>query len=485
MTRTSLSKMNLCRTFLPLLFLAALPVTAHAAPVRPPNFLIFFCDNLGYGDIGPYGSKLHRTPNLDRLARESRKFTHFYTAANVCTPSRAGLMTGTYPRRINLHKNARKGAVLQPGEPLGLNPSEVTIAEVLKTVGYATMLIGKWHLGDQAPFLPTRQGFDRYWGIPYSDDMTPREGVGEKWPPLPLMRNETVIEAGVDRNELTQRETGEAIRFITENREKPFFLIISHAMPGSTRAPFSSAAFRGKSRNGPHGDSVEELDWSAGEVLGAVRKLGLDEHTLVIWTADNSATRRDPEQGSNAPLSGYMNSPAEGGMRVPCLVRWPGKVPAGTVCEELGTMMDLLPTFASLAGAKPPGPDVINGKDIWPLFSGAPGARTPHEAFYYYHYDQLQAVRSGPWKLFLALERPQGGPGAAPKSIPSRARLFNVVEDPGEKRDLAAAHPEIITRLKGLAEVASREIGDQDRLGTQERPAGWVFNPQYQTLPAK
>ena len=465
------------------LFLAVMPLLPGATPAWPPNFLIFFCDNLGYGDIGPYGNKVHRTPNLDRLAQESRKFTHFYAAANVCTPSRAGLMTGTYARRLNLQKGARGGPVLQPGEAIGLNPSEITIAEMLKTVGYATMLIGKWHLGDQSPFLPTRQGFDEYWGIPYSDDMTPREG--QKWPPLPLLRNETVIEAGVDRNELTRRETGEAIRFITENREKPFLLIVSHAMPGSTTAPFSSPAFRGKSRNGPYGDAVEELDWSAGEVLGAVRKLGLDDRTLVIWTADNPAVRRAPEQGSNAPLSGYMNSPAEGGMRVPCLMRWPGHIPAGTVCEELSTMMDLLPTFAHLSGATPPAPNVINGRNIWPLLSGAPGARTPHEAFYYYHYDQLQAVRSGPWKLYVALDRQQGGPSAEPKKGPFPARLFHVVDDPGEKNDVVAAHPDIVTRLAALAETARVEIGDLGRPGRSERPAGWIFNPKFQTLPAK
>ncbi|MSU48605.1 MAG: arylsulfatase [Opitutus sp.] len=476
--------MNSPRIFLVLLLWGALPATAQVSPARPPNFLIFLCDNLGYGDIGPYGNMVHRTPNLDRLATESRKFTHFYTAANVCTPSRAGLMTGTYPRRLNLHVNARGGGVLQPGEPIGLHPSETTIAEVLRTVGYATMLIGKWHLGDQPPFLPTRQGFDQYWGVPYSDDMTPREG--QKWPPLPLMRNEVVIEEGVDRNELTKRETAEAIRFITDHRARPFFLIISHAMPGSTRAPFSSAAFRGKSRNGPHGDSVEELDWSAGEVLGAVRRLGLDDTTLVIWTADNPATRRDPPQGSNAPLSGYMNSPAEGGMRVPCLVRWPGRVPAATVCDELSTMMDLLPTFAFLAGATPPGPAVIDGKNIWPLFSGAPGARTPHEAFFYYHFEQLQAVRSGQWKLFLPLKRQWTAPNAAQqKTGPTAARLYDVVADPGELRDVVAAHPEVVARLMAFAEKARLEIGDLDVRGRAERPAGWVSNPQYQRVPAK
>jgi arylsulfatase A len=457
---------------------------AQTGVSRPLNILMFFCDNLGYGDIGPYGSTLHRTPNLDRFATQARKFTHFYTAANVCTPSRAGLMTGIYPRRLNLHTNVRNGAVLQPGEPIGLNPSEITIAEVLKTAGYATMLIGKWHLGDQRIFLPTRQGFDEYWGVPYSDDMTPREG--QSWPPLPLMRGETVIEAGVDRNELTKRETAEAIRFMTANRTRPFFLIISHAMPGSTNAPFSSEGFRGKSRNGPHGDSVEELDWSAGEVLAALQRLGLENDTLVIWTADNSATRRQSYGGSNAPLSGFMNSTAEGGNRVPFLVRLPNRIPAHTTCDELATMMDLMPTFARLTGAKAPGPDVIDGRDIWPLLAGTAGARTPHEAFYYYHFDQLQAVRSGQWKLFLALDRVRAGaPVQPPREGKIPARLYDVVADPGEKNDVAATHPDIVKRLSELATKGREHIGDLDFHGRGERPAGWVHHPEYQVLRPK
>jgi len=310
--------------------------------------------------------------------------------------------------------------------------------------------------------------------------MTPREG--QKWPPLPLMRNEVVIEAGVDRNELTRRETEEAIRFIAEHRDRPFMLIISHAMPGSTQAPFASAAFRGKSRNGPWGDSVEELDWSAGEVLGAVRRLGLDDNTVVIWTSDNSAPRR-ARGGSNAPLSGFMNSPAEGGMRVPFLARWPRRIPAGTTTEEMASMMDLLPTFAWLAGATAPGPEVIDGKNIWPLLADAPQARTPYDAFYYYHYEQLQAVRSGPWKLFVPLERQRRGPSVAPQEGKSTVRLYNVVEDGAETRNLAAGNPEIVTRLMGLAERARRDIGDLDLPGRGERPAGYVFQPQFQTLP--
>ena len=465
---------------LPLLPLLPTNAALAAESSRPPNILVFFCDNLGYADIGPNGSTLHRTPNLDRFAAEARNFTHFYTAANICTPSRAGLMTGIHPRRLNLHVNARGGSVLQPGEPIGLHPSEITIAEILKSAGYATMLIGKWHLGDQPVFLPTRQGFDEYWGIPYSDDMTPREG--QPWPPLPLMRGEQVIEAGPDRNELTRRETAEAIRFIQARRAQPFFLIVSHAMPGSTPAPFSSAAFRGKSRNGPHGDAVEELDWAAGEILAALRRLGLERDTLVIWTADNSAVRRNPPQGSNAPFSGYMNSTAEGGFRVPFLARWPARIPAGTTCTELATMMDLLPTFASLAGAATSVPTTIDGRDIWPLFAGAPGARTPHEAFYYYHFDQLQAVRSGPWKLFLPLDRVRASPAQPPREVPVAARLYDIVADPREANNVAAAQPEIVARLSALAAAGRAHIGDLDLQGRGARPAGWVHQPQYQVL---
>ncbi len=455
---------------------------APAAAVRPPNFVLLLCDNLGYGDVGPFGSTLHRTPHLDRMAREGRKLTHLYSASGVCTPSRAALMTGSYPRRVNLHQNARGGAVLQPVEPIGLHPSEVTVAEVLKAAGYRTMAIGKWHLGDQAPFLPTRQGFDHYIGVPYSDDMTPR--AGQPWPDLPLLRDETVVEAPVDRNELTRRETEDAIRFMTENRDRPFFLYVPHGMPGSTQAPFASAAFRGKSRNGPWGDAVEELDWSVGEILAAIRRLGLDEHTLVFWTSDNGAPRRQPPQGRNEPLGGWGYTTTEGGMRVPGIVRWPGRIPAGTECTELMTLMDVLPTFAALAGgALPPHP--IDGRNVWPLLAGEPGARTPHEAFYYYQGEQLQAVRAGRWKLFLTHPvRPgRAEAKAAPKARSSPERLIDVVADPREEHDLKARNPDVVARLRTLAEGARSDLGDLDRPGRGQRAAGWVANPQPQRLP--
>jgi arylsulfatase A len=458
---------------------------AASAPVpsaRPPNLVLLLCDNLGYGDTGPFGATRHRTPNLDRMAREGMKLTHLYSASGVCTPSRAALMTGSYPRRVNLHQNARGGAVLQPVEPIGLHPDEVTVAEVLRAAGYRTMAIGKWHLGDQAPFLPTRQGFDHYVGVPYSDDMTPR--AGQPWPDLPLLRDETVVEAPVDRRELTRREAEDAIRFMTENRDRPFFLYVPHAMPGSTTAPFASAAFRGRSGNGPWGDAVEELDWAVGEILAAIRRLGIDGHTLVFWTSDNGAPRRQPPQGSNEPLGGWGYTTTEGGMRVPGIVRWPGRIPAGAECAELMTLMDVLPTFAALGGgALPPHP--IDGKNIWPLLAGEPGARTPHEAFFYYQGEQLQAVRAGNWKLFLT--HPVRGGRADPKGAKERGlapeRLIDVVVDPREERDLRARHPEVVARLRALAERARDDLGDVDRPGRGQRAVGRVEHPQPQRLP--
>jgi arylsulfatase A-like enzyme len=451
---------------------------AAQAPAKP-NFILILCDNLGYGDVGCYGSKLHKTPHIDRLAAEGMRLTAFYATSGVCTPSRASLMTGCYPRRVGLHKNARGGAVLQPVEPIGLHPDEITIAEVLKGAGYVTALIGKWHLGDQPSFLPTRQGFDQYLGIPYSDDMTPRPG--QPWPDLPLLRGEKVIEAPVDRNTLTRRYTEEAIRFITDNRDRPFFLLLSHAMPGSTPAPFASERFRGKSANGPWGDSVEEIDWSTGEILGTLARLDLDRRTCVVWTSDNGAPRRNPPQGSNLPLGGWGYTTAEGGMRMPCLVRWPGQVPKGATSSELTTMMDWLPTFAGRAGVDAPRERAVDGKDIWPILAGQRGATSPHAAFFCYHMDQLQAVRSGPWKLYLPLEKKlvklKG------ETAPAATQLFDVLADPGETKNLAERLPKVVAQLTAHAEKARADLGDIDRPGAGQRPPGRVGDPQPLELP--
>ena len=450
--------------------------------------MILWCDNLGYGDVAPFGSTLHRTPNLNRMAEEGRKFTHFYATAGVCTPSRASLMTGSYAQRVGMHYNERDLHVLRPISPYGLHPDEITIAEVLKEQGYATTIIGKWHLGDQPEFLPTRQGFDSYFGIPYSDDMTQALGVrsGDRfgrsqWPPLPLMENETVIEAPVDRNGLTKRYTERALEFIDQHQEEPFFLFLSHAMPGSTREPFASEAFLGKSRNGRWGDSVEEIDWSTGQILDRLQELGLAENTLVIWTSDNGAPlapeEGDLSRGSNLPLYGRGYTTAEGGFRIPLIAWQPGSVPAGTTTAEPATTMDLMPTFARLAGGDPPGDRRLDGYDIRGLLYGEPDASSQYEAFFYFHQEELHAVRSGPWKLFVSLEEfdrhPHFAPGEGAKPL-----LFNVVEDVGSTRNVAAEHPEVVERLMKLAEEGRTDLSENTR------PRGHVENPTPRTLPA-
>mgnify|MGYP002623151697 FL=1 len=458
-----------------------LPTRVRAAEdERPPNFVFILCDNLGYGDWGCFGSTVHRTPHIDRLAADGVRLTHFYSTSGVCTPSRASLMTGCYPRRVGMHQNDRGGLVLQPVEPVGLNPHEVTIAEVLQSRGYATALVGKWHLGDQPKFLPTRHGFDEYFGIPYSDDMTPREG--KPWPPLPLVQNERVIEAPVDRTTLTRRYTERTIEFIQRHKDRPFFICLAHAMPGSTRAPFASERFQGKSANGPWGDSVEEIDWSTGEIVRAVRELDLDRQTIVVMTSDNGAPKREPPQGSNAPLGGWGYTTAEGGMRVPCIVRWTDHVPAGTECAELSTMMDWLPTFAHLAAAELPSDRIIDGRDILPLLKEPTTAKTPHEAFYYYQGERLEAVRAGEWKLYVPKKGLRRRHTALAEVLP---RLYNVIADPAETQDEIASHPEIVERLKALAGRAREDLGDGNRPGKGQRPPARIAQPQPLMLDAQ
>ena len=453
----------------------AVMALSHAAGA-PPNVVLIFVDNLGNGDLGCFGSKLHRTPHIDRLAAEGTKFTSFYVASGVCTPSRAALLTGCYPRRVNMHVSDTGGAVLQPVAAKGLNPAEVTIAEVLRAAGYTTGCFGKWHLGDQPPFLPTRQGFDEFFGIPYSDDMT-KDKRPNDWPDLPLLRGERVIEAPVDRNFLVKRTTEEVTAFIERNRSRPFFAYVPHTMPGSTAHPFSSPAFRGRSANGDYGDSVEELDWSTGDIVAALRRLGLEENTLIIWTADNGAVQRNPPQGSCAPYRGYGYDTSEGAMRMPCVLRWPGRVPAGRVCDEVCSTMDVLPTLAKLAGAALP-PQAIDGHDIRPLWFGEPGARSPWDdvGLGFYRLEQLQAVRAGPWKLYLPLEKKFVNLGR--KTAPAQAALYDVRHDVHEDREVSAANPAVVQRLLTLADKIRAEIGDGNQPGRGQRPAGRVPKPQ-------
>ena len=393
-----------------------------------PNVVIIFTDDQGYQDVGCFGSPLIKTPNLDRMCAEGRKFTDFYVAGPVCSPSRAALMTGCYPLRVGIPK------VLFPADVIGLNPAEVTIADVLKEQGYATACVGKWHLGHHKEFLPTRQGFDYYFGIPYSNDMRPENPEAwarqQKYPPLPIVENEETIEANPDQRYLTRRYTAKAVEFIGANKDQPFFLYLPHTMPHIPL--YASEDFAGKSARGLYGDVIEEIDWSVGEILKTLKEAGVDEKTFVLFTSDNGPWLVQKEDGGSAlPLRNGKGTTYEGGMREPCIMRWPGRIPAGTVCGEMCGTIDMLPTIAGLAGGKVPADRVIDGRDIWALISGKAGAKTPHDEFFYYNTNRLEAVRSGKWKLRKAPD----------------AELYDLEGDISESKNVAAEHPELVEKL--------------------------------------
>ncbi len=381
----------------------ALTAGAEAGSKSLPNFIVILADDLGYGDLGCYGSTNIATPRLDRMAAEGARLTDFHVTASICSPSRASLLTGRYAQRAGMP------FVLFPTEHKGLPPEEITLAELLKARGYATACIGKWHLGFLPPFQPMQQGFDEFFGLPYSNDslkQPPDQPFNPVLAPvdLPLLRGTNIMEAPATQETLTQRYTEEAIQFIRRNRGRPFLLYLPHTFPH--RPLHASAQWRGRSRANLYGDTVECLDWSTGRLLDTLAALGLDDQTLVCFTSDNGTPPPAPRQGEQAgsgsvgPLRGWKFTSYEGGFRVPCIVRWPGMVPAGRVCTELATSMDLLPTLAKLADTKLPRDRIVDGQDIWPLLT-QPRARSPHKLFCYYLDNQLQAIRSGSWKLFL------------------------------------------------------------------------------------
>jgi len=451
-------------------WLALVPDRTHAArEERRPNLILILCDDLGYADIRVQGAR-HATPVVDRMAAEGIRFTSFYTAGNVCTPTRASIMTGCYPRRVGLHENETRNWVLFPGNKRGINADEITLPELLKTRGYSTAIVGKWHLGDQPQFLPTRHGFDEYFGIPYSNDMGRTEREKSNNPPLPLLRNERIIENEPDQRQLTRRLTEFAVDFIGQNRNQPFFLYFAHPMPHWPQ--FSSENFAGKSGNGQFGDSVTEIDWSTGQILRALKELDLDDNTLVVFMSDNGGP---VSQGANnMPLRGAKGTTWEGGHRVPFVARWPGKIPAGTITTEVGISFDLYTTFARLAGAELPTDRVIDGRDITPLLMGRPDAKSPHEAFFYYHVATLAAVRSGPWKLVLEHQiAPQGRPD---QKTAVKAQLYNLDSDMRESNDLIADHPDVVARLTLLAQRCRADLGDGTQAGKNVRPATEVQN---------
>ena len=462
-----------------LLFLSA-ALRAADASAEKPNIVLIFVDDLGYGDVSPFGNKTVKTPHLEKMAAEGMKFTSFY-ATPVCSMSRACLLTGSYNARVSIP------GVLFPASKIGLNPNEITLAEIVKPQGYATICIGKWHLGHREPFLPTKQGFDSYFGIPYSNDMTIdpvnavfakdcvfRDGMNEKKARegairhvVPLMRGTEVVEYPADQDTLTKRYTEEAVKFIRENQAKPFFIYLPHSMVHVPLA--ASAAFRGKSAGGLLGDAVEEIDWSVGQILQALQELKLDEKTLVIFTSDNGAA-----SGTSAPWRGKKTTIFEGGMREPCIMRWPGRIPAGTTCNQIAGNIDMLPTFAKITGTVPPQERVLDGRDITSLMfkADAPPVRDTH--LYFTAQSKLGAIRQGDWKLFLiaptnkAPAKKPAGPNAktAGGDEAGDGTLFDLAKDPYETTDVAAQHGDIVARLRAEAQRRGQEIQEH------RRPAG-------------
>lgn len=431
-----------------------------------PNIILINCDDLGYGDLACYGSPVNQTPWLDQMAREGIRFTDFYMASPVCSPSRGAMLTGCYPPRIGFGSFEGK-CVLMPGHPVGLNPREITIAKVLQQSGYATALVGKWHCGDQPEFLPTRHGFDSFYGLPYSNDMG-RQGPGDTHPPLPLMLDEEVLQEQPDQKSLTERYVEQSLRFLRQNAQRPFFLYMAHM---HVHLPiYAPDRFLQESANGPYGAAVACIDWAAGVLMQEVKRLGLDQNTLMIFTSDNGSRGRG-EGGSNGCLRGTKRTTWEGGQRVPCIMRWPGHIPAGAVCQELATAMDFYPTLAGLAEAQLPADRVLDGKDILPLALSGGKAKSPHEAFFYYFMNNLEAVRDQEWKLHVRKENQE------------IRELYHLRQDPAETQNVYDRFPEHVQRLNRLLEACRLDLGDEASgvQGRNLRLAGRVSHPDTLT----
>ena len=429
--------------------------TAHSAST-PPNIIIIMADDLGYGDLGCYGHPSINTPNLDRMAAEGLRFTDFYAGQSLCTPSRAALMTGRFAVRSGMAGGPGRH-VLYPNNPGGLPPEEITIAEALKSKGYATCAIGKWHLGDLPGYLPTDNGFDSFFGLPYSNDSDWVKLEYRKTETLsrhpdfhrfnvPLLRNTNIIERPVDQTTLTKRYTEEAIRFMEQNKKKPFFLYFAHTFP---HVPlFASDKFKGKSPRGIFGDAVEEVDWSVGEVLNWLRKSKLEKNTLVVFTSDNGPwLSRNWNGGSASLLRDGKAGTWEGGYRAPAIARWPGKIPGGRVTHEIASAMDLYPTAFKLAGVELPKDRPIDGVDQTSLLFGGKGNR---DTEFFYYGDEVYAVRKGKYKAHFTTHN---GYAKEPAEKHNPPLLFDLGEDPAERFDLAADHPDVVAELTKIVEA--------------------------------
>jgi arylsulfatase A-like enzyme len=423
----------------------------------PPNFIIIFTDDQGYGDLGVYGHPSIKTPTLDRMAFEGQKWTSFYVAANVCTPSRAGLLTGRLPIRSGMSSDKRR--VLFPDSKGGLPQSEITIARMLKSVGYSTAAIGKWHLGHLPQYLPTNHGFDRYYGIPYSNDMDVQKEVTAfnylslfsdpviETFNVPLMQDTSIIERPADQRTITKRYTQEAVKFITENKEKPFFLYVAHSFP---HVPlFASEDFKGKSERGLYGDVIEEIDWSVGEILQTLKDEGIDKNTLVVYTSDNGPWLIFGTQGgSTGLLYGGKGTSYEGGVREPGIFWWPGTIQPAVI-SKMGSTLDLLPTLASLSHAELPNDRIYDGYDLSQVLFGEDV--NPRDEMFYYHSTKLFAARKGKYKLHYFSNNPMGYPENL-KEL-EKYKLYNVEEDPSEKYNIIDQHPEIVKEIEEMVAI--------------------------------
>lgn len=484
-------------------FIAPLVLAAIAAicfsfkkqpPVNKPNVVIIFMDDMGYGDLECYAGTPWHTPNINRLAAQGMRFTYFYVAQPICSASRAALMTGCYSNRVGIH------GALAPNSPIALDTSEQTIAEVLKQQGYRTGMVGKWHLGSKQPFLPLQQGFDEYLGLPYSNDMWPvhydgvpykdTDTIGRakaKYPPLPLIEgNKTIkiIKSLDDQAQLTTLYTERACSFIRKNRNQPFFLYLAHSM---VHVPIAvSSKYAGKSHDGLFGDMIMEVDWSVGQIMKTLDETGLSKNTLVIFTSDNGPwLSYGNHAGNTGGLREGKATSFEGGIRVPCIMRWPGQIPAGTVCNRMAATIDLLPTIAGFCGAKLPRKK-IDGVNIQTLLFNAPDANPRNELAVYYGVNNLEAIRKGPWKLVLPhrsrtykLHPPgyDGFPGPEP-NVDVPEALYDMRRDPGETLDVKAHFPEVVKELEALADKYRQDLGDglTGRQGTGRRPPARVSN---------
>ncbi|MDN5288888.1 MAG: Cerebroside-sulfatase [Mucilaginibacter sp.] len=478
------------------LFIAVIFLTSYrkagpdeGKPAASPNIIIVLMDDMGYGDLECYGGFPYHTPNLNKLAAQGMRFTNFYVGQAVCTASRAALLTGCYPNRLGIH-----GAFM-PWSPIALNPEEETIAEILKAKGYKTGMVGKWHLGQKEPYLPLQQGFDEYLGLPYSNDMwavnydgkpvTDPADPKSKYPPLPLYDGNKVIKEIKtldDQSQLTTMYTERACRFIKENKSKPFFLYLAHSMPHVPIA--ASVKFKGKSGAGLYGDVMEEIDWSVGEVMRTLEQQGLTKNTLIIFTSDNGPWLTFGNHAGNS--GGFREGKGtawEGGLRVPCIMRWPGKIQAGTICNNMASTIDLMPTIVDICKTKKPAKK-IDGVDIWSLLTQQPNANPRDEFAYYYDTNSLKGIRKGQWKLVLpnisqtykkTMMGADGWPGKyASDSV--KLALYDLRTDPGETLDVKELHPDIVTQLSAIADKYRQELGDDltNQKGTGTRPAASV-----------